>query len=100
MQVFHRVPIYKDRTYTACFSARSSLDKRIYTYLDRGADVYQLLGATQKVASNVTSDWQTFSQTWTVDRTDITSRLAFDLAETPGTVELADITLVEGDSCL
>ena len=23
-----------------------------------------------------------------------------DLAETPGTVELADITLVEGDSCL
>ncbi|MEC9122475.1 MAG: hypothetical protein VYD04_07775 [Pseudomonadota bacterium] len=100
VQVFHRVPIYKDRTYTACFSARSSLDKRIYTYLDRGADVYQLLGATQKVASNVTSDWQTFSQTWTVDRTDITSRLAFDLAETPGTVELADITLVEGDSCL
>ena len=100
VQVFHRVPIYKDRTYTACFSARSSLDKRIYTYLDRGADVYQLLGATQKFASNVTSDWQTFSQTWTVDRTDITSRLAFDLAETPGTVELADITLVEGDSCL
>ena len=100
VQVFHRVPIYKDRTYTACFSARSSLDKRIYIYLDRGADVYQLLGATQKFASNVTSDWQTFSQTWAVDRTDITSRLAFDLAETPGTVELADISLVEGDSCL
>ena len=75
------------------------MDKRIYTYLDRGADVYQLLGATQKFASNVTSDWQTFSQTWTVDRTDITSRLAFDLAETPGTVELTDITLVEGDNC-
>jgi hypothetical protein len=35
-----------------------------------------------------------------VDRTDITSRLAFDLAETPGTVELAGITLVEGESCL
>ena len=100
VQVFHRVPIYKDRTYTACFSARSSLDKRIYTYLDRGADVYQLLGATQKFASNVTTVWQTFSQTWVVDRTDITSRLAFDLAETPGTVELADISLVEGDSCL
>ena len=100
VQVFHRVPIYKDRTYTACFSARSSLDKRIYTYLDRGADVYQLLGATQKLASNVTSEWQNFSQTWTVNRTDITSRLAFDLAETPGTVELANITLVEGESCL
>ena len=99
VQVFHRVPIYKDRTYTACFSARSSLDKRIYTYLDRGADVYQLLGATQKLASNVTSEWQNFSQTWTVNRTDITSRLAFDLAETPGTVELAGITLVEGDTC-
>ena len=76
------------------------MDKRIYTYLDRGADVYQLLGAPQKVASNGPSDWQMFSQTWTVDRTDITSRLAFDLAETPGTVELADISLVEGDSCL
>ena len=99
VQVFHRVPIYKDRTYTACFSARSSLDKRIYTYLDRGADVYQLLGANQKFASNVTGDWQTFSQTWTVDRTDITSRLAFDLAESPGTVELANITLIEGDNC-
>jgi len=99
VQVFHRVPIYKDRTYTACFSARSSSDKRIYTYLDRGADVYQLLGANQKFASNVTGDWQTFSQTWTVDRTDITSRLAFDLAESPGTVELANITLIEGDNC-
>jgi YVTN family beta-propeller protein len=99
VQVFHRTPIYKDRTYTACFSARSSLDKRIYTYLDRGADVYQLLGASQKLASNVTSEWQNFSQTWTVNRTDITSRLAFDLAETPGTVELAGITLVEGDTC-
>ena len=100
MQVFHRVPIYKGRTYTACFSARSSLNKRIYTYLDRGADEYQLLGATQKFASNVTTDWQAFSQTWTVDRTNITSRIAFDLAETPGTVELLDITLVEGESCL
>ena len=75
------------------------MDKRIYTYLDRGADVYQLLGANQKFASNVTGDWQTFSQTWTVDRTDITSRLAFDLAESPGTVELANITLIEGDNC-
>ena len=62
------------------FLGKELLDKRIYSYLDRGADVYQLLGANQKFASNVTGDWQAFSQTWTVDRTDITSRLAFDLA--------------------
>ena len=79
-------------------SRQGVLDKRIYTYLDRGADVISCWVRIKSLPQMLLLIGKPFANL-TVDRTDITSRLAFDLAESPGTVELANITLIEGDNC-
>ena len=98
VQLFHRVPLYRSRSYTACFDARASSKREILVYLDRGADRYQLL-SDDKQRVQITTSWQSFRYSWEVSDTDISSRFVFDLAQVLGNVELDNISLVEGEGC-
>jgi hypothetical protein len=67
-------------------------------YLDAGANQYQSLSGGQSTV-NLTTDFQSFSHTWTVPVSDVTSRVAFDLAQSLTKVYIDDIGLFEGSNC-
>ena len=50
-------------------------------------------------SSDLTTEWQDFEHTFTVDQTDITARVAFDLAQHRATVDLDNIGFYEGTEC-
>ena len=100
VQVFHRIPLLADREYTLCFDARADQARSISIYLDEGPSNYRLLtGRLAKDRIDIGSTWGTYEMTWQPTETDITSRVAFDLAEQSGSVFLDNIRLNEGSQC-
>lgn len=100
VQVFHRIPLLADREYTLCFDARADQARSISIYLDEGPNNYRLLtGRLAKDRVDIGSTWGTYEMTWQPTETDITSRVAFDLAEQSGSVFLDNISLNEGSHC-
>ena len=100
VQVFHRIPLLADRKYTLCFDARADQARSISIYLDEGPSNYRLLtGRLSKDRIDIGSTWATYEATWQPTETDITSRVAFDLAEQSGSVFLDNISLNEGSQC-
>jgi hypothetical protein len=67
-------------------------------YLDTGASQYQNLSGGQSRV-NLTASFQEFSHTWTVPVSDVSSRVAFDFAQSRAKVYLEDVGLFEGDQC-
>jgi YVTN family beta-propeller protein len=98
VQLNHFVMLVGGRDYTLCYRARASAPRDIRAYLDRGPDVYQNVGGGQRRAA-LTTSFEDFSHTFSVNVTDVSSRVAFDLAESNASVELDNIGLYEGNSC-
>ena len=98
VQLNHLVRLVQDQQYTLCYRARADASRTMTAYLDTGADQYQSLSGGQTTVS-LTTSYQQFSHSWTVPRTDLTSRVAFDLAQSLSKVYLDDIGLYEGSSC-
>ncbi len=98
VQLNHLVRLVQDQQYTLCYRARADAPRTMTAYLDTGADQYQSLSGGQTTVS-LTTSYQQFSHSWTVPGTDLTSRVAFDLAQSLSKVYLDDIGLYEGSSC-
>lgn len=98
VQLNHLVRLVEDQAYTLCYQARADAPRTMTAYLDTGADQYSSLSGGQTTV-NLTTSYQQFSHTWTVASTDLTSRIAFDLAQSLSKVYLDDIGLYEGSSC-
>lgn len=97
-QISHTVSVEEGQQYTLCYSAKATSDRTITAYLDRNMHGWQNLSGGQ-FSSDLTNEWQDFEHTFTVDETDITARIAFDLAQHRATVDLDDIGFYEGTEC-
>ncbi|MCY3885308.1 MAG: carbohydrate binding domain-containing protein [Gammaproteobacteria bacterium] len=97
-QISHTVSVEAGQEYTLCYSAKATSDRTITAYLDRNMHGWQNLSEGQ-FSSDLTTEWQDFEHTFTVDVTDITARVAFDLAQHRATVDLDDIGFYEGTVC-
>jgi len=98
VQLNHLVRLVEGQAYTLCYQARADAPRTMTAYLDTGADQYQSLSGGQTTV-NLTTANQQFSHTWTVPSTDLTSRVAFDLAQSQSKVYLDNIGLYEGSEC-
>ena len=97
-QISHTVSVESGQQYTLCYSAKANSSRNITAYLDRNMHGWQNLSGGQFTAS-LTTEWKDFQHTFTVNETDITARVAFDLAQHSATVNLDDIGLYEGSQC-
>ncbi len=97
-QISHTVSVEAGQEYTLCYSAKATSARSITAYLDRNMHGWQNLSGGQ-FSSDLTTEWQDFEHTFTVDQTDITARVAFDLAQHRATVDLDNIGFYEGTEC-
>lgn len=98
VQLSHYVRLVEGKVYSLCYRARADGQRTMTAYLDAGANQYQSLSGGQSTV-NLTTDFQSFSHTWTVPVSDVTSRVAFDLAQSLTKVYIDDIGLFEGSNC-
>ena len=97
LQISHTVSVVEGQQYTVCYRAKASANRRIEFYLDTNMHQWQNLSG--RFDANLTTRWQNFQHTFTVDRTDITARVAWDLAQERPFVDIDDIGLFEGNQC-
>ena len=74
-------------------------NRSISIYLDEGQQLSIAYGSPCKDRVDIGSTWGTYKMTWQPTETDITSRVALDLAEQSGSVFLDNIRLSEGSQC-
>ena len=97
-QISHTVSVVAEQEYSLCFRAKADADRIITAYLDRNMHGWQNLSGGQ-FESSLTRFWQDFHYTFTVNQTDHTARVAFDLAQARPSIQLDDIGFYEGDKC-
>lgn len=98
VQLSHYVRLVKGQEYTLCYRARADQKRNMTAYLDTGASQYQSLSGGQ-VRVSLTTRFQSFSHTWTAPISDVSSRVAFDFAQSQAKVYLDDVWLFEGGRC-
>ena len=104
VQLSHRVWLVGGQEYTLCYDARTVAGARpIRAYLDKGAPNWERI--IRNSANDpwwqvsLTSQWKTFSHTFSVEETDTAGRIAFDLAQNRRSVQFDNIGLYEGTAC-
>ena len=97
-QISHAVMVVGGREYTVCYTARAEAPRHITMYMDSNLDRWANISGGQHRA-DLTTTWQTFQETFTVQETDMTARLAFDLAQSPLNVQLDNVGVYEGTEC-
>ena len=95
-QISHHVSVSEGQEYSVCFRAKANSNRTIAVYVDQSMHQWQQLTREEVDLQNY---WRNFKHTFTADRTDITARVAFDLAGAAPSVQLDNIGLYEGDSC-
>ena len=99
VQLSHRVWLTAGQQYTFCYAARTTSGTRFITaYLDSGQTVFtNLIGGQRQ--SNLSTTFRNFEHTFTIEDTDTSARIAFDLAQATNSVQIDNVGLYEGSSC-
>ena len=97
-QISHTVSVVTDQEYSICYRAKAAGSRFIAAYLDRNMHQWQNMSGGQ-FRANLTTSWQDFKHTFTVDETDLTARVTFDLAQNSSSVQLDNIGFYEGSEC-
>lgn len=97
-QIVHHVTVVEGQEYSLCFRAKADQARSIGVYLDQSMWQWQRI-TTMEGGVDLENYWQNFKHTFTSDRTDITARVAFDLAGARPSVQLDNIGLYEGSEC-
>lgn len=97
-QLSHTVSVVAGQEYSICFRAKADANRVITTYMDRNMHAWQNLSGGQFEVP-LQRFWNDYKFTFTVNQTDHTARVAFDLAQARPSVQLDNIGLYEGDEC-
>ena len=98
VQLSHPVSVVGGRQYTLCYRAKASQPRFITVYTDTNAPRWRNTSWGQHRA-DLDRRYRRFQHTFTIGETDLTGRVAFDLAQSGHNVQLDDIGLYEGTSC-
>ena len=97
-QLSHTVSVVEGQEYTICYRAKADRNRRMTAYADRNMHTWQNISSGQ-FGVDLTRQWRDFSHQFTSTVTDHTARLAFDFAQSAGSVQIDDIGLYEGNGC-
>lgn len=96
LQISHHVSVVEGQEYSICFRGKANANRSIGVYLDQSMHQWQQISRDDV---DLQTTWQSFKHTFTSDRTDITARVAFDLAGERPAVQLDDVGFYEGTEC-
>ena len=104
VQLSHPVSVVGGREYTLCYRAKAAQPRFITAYTDTNRPTYANSPGWQNTSggqfrADLGRRYRQFRHTFTIAETDLTGRVAFDLAQSGHNVQLDDIGLYEGDSC-
>ena len=97
-QLSHAVVATSGQEYTLCYDAKAAGARFITAYMDTNLDAWTNISGGQ-FRANLTTAWQTFAHTFTVNVTDLTARVAFDFAQSGLAVDIDNVGLYEGAEC-
>jgi len=97
-QLSHSVMVKQGQEYTLCYDARAEGPRFITAYVDSNLDDYRNLSGGQ-FRSNLSSNKQSFTYTFSASETDLRARVAFDFAQSSLDVRIDNIGLYEGENC-
>ncbi|MBS01421.1 MAG: hypothetical protein CMQ24_01760 [Gammaproteobacteria bacterium] len=103
VQLSHRVWLVGGQTYTFCFRAHASAARPIGVYTDIAEPPWTVTGQGSirggQYPITLTTTPTRYSRTFTIEETDTSGRIAFDLAQNSATVYLDDVGVYEGTGC-
>ena len=97
-QLSHTVLVTRGQEYTLCYDARAAGERFITAYMDTNLAQWRNISGGQ-FRANLTTQWQSFQHTFTVNVTDLTARVAFDFAQSAHRVDIDNVGLYEGAEC-
>ncbi|MEY4588968.1 MAG: hypothetical protein RL497_1044 [Pseudomonadota bacterium] len=95
----HALAVVKDKTYTICYSAKSTGARTISAGIDRSNDEDPNYPGLTSKEESINTTYQSFAQTFVASVTDATSRLSFNLGKSAEDVYLDNIGVYEGNTC-
>ena len=98
VQLSHPVSVVGGQQYTLCYRARASAPRFMTAYADTNTPNWRNTSG-QQFRADLTTSFQRFAHTFTIEETDLTGRIAFDFAQSDHNVQIDDIGLYEGASC-
>lgn len=92
--VREEVPVTEKQLYTLGFRARASKPRSMIASIGRNSPPWSGYGVYQEVA--LTDSWQAFQLPFRAAGTDDKARIVFELGGSDGAVEIADLSLLDG----
>ena len=97
-QLSHGVLVTRGQEYTLCYDAKAAGERFITAYMDTNLNQWRNISGGQ-FRAELSTEWQTFQHTFTVQETDMTARVAFDFAQSTLRVDIDNVGLYEGAEC-
>ena len=98
VQLSHPVSLVGGQQYTLCYRARATGPRFMTAYTDTNTPNWRNTSGGQ-FRAELTTAFQRFRHTFTIEETDLTGRIAFDFAQSDHNVQIDDIGLYEGGGC-
>ena len=97
-QISHAIMVVGGQEYTLCYDAKADASRYITAYTDTNMDNWVNTSGGQ-FRADLTTDYQTFQHTFTIEQTDLHGRVAFDFAQSATNVQIDNIGVYEGSEC-
>ena len=97
-QISHAILVVGGQEYTLCFDAKANAPRQITAYTDTNMDSWENTSGGQ-FRADLTTEYQTFQHTFTIEQTDLHGRVAFDFAQSAIDVQMDNIGVYEGSEC-
>ena len=97
-QISHAIMVVGGQEYTLCYDAMADASRYITAYTDTNMDNWVNTSGGQ-FRADLTTDYQTFQHTFTIEQTDLHGRVAFDFAQSATNVQIDNIGVYEGSEC-
>ena len=98
VQLSHPVTVAGGQEYTLCYRARAVAPRFMTAYMDTNTPNWRNTSGGQ-FRADLTTSFQRFQHTFTIEESDLTGRVAFDFAQSEHNVLIDDIGLYEGANC-
>ncbi len=105
VQLLHDAALEQGADYTLCFDAKADAPRTILADVDAGMEgvgninAYASLTDAEAPSVDLTSEYQTFSFSFSAIATDSSARVIFNLSQTDINVEIDNIGLYAGSQC-
>jgi len=99
VQLTHAVALTEGVEYSVCYDAKAAANRDINVNVDLGRAPWSSLIEGDGVNQSITTQYQSFKQTFTATGTESAARAIFNLGQSEIDVQLDNISVVAGSTC-